>query len=377
MTKPAGQWLQRLLLGAAGDPDQQQWTLHGLSMAPDADGGLTVSARRAEATQLRLTFGAWVAEVEKLTLERLRARWQPGGAPRLDVGHVALQGLKLSVSAALPPEARSVAETAPADRTPPACGKIEMAPLASLSGSLRATITDAALLFDADVTVPIRQGAIDFNAATVEHIGPDSRMGVSRLGLYVDAPNGRSYLYQMGSVPLAGLTLEQRGGLLGVGISDRGSLTLQPFIESLLRQTDGHWSQGWTDQALLLLKRTALRGELSLGDGRLGIDGLEATLQGQAAGRNTLTLTSQSVGNGVIAEMPTLDAVSIALRACGFAVLAGRASADLTARLSLEGEHGRLSLLVERAEADALCVGPQTLQSNSQDPAGDGAPPST
>ena len=34
-----------------------------------------------------------------------------------------------------------------------------------------------------------------FNRVTVEHVGPDSSMGLSPMGLYVDAPNGRNYLY--------------------------------------------------------------------------------------------------------------------------------------------------------------------------------------
>ena len=87
--------------------------------------------------------------------------------------------------------------------------------------------------------MPIRQGQVDFKDATVEHVGPDSRMGVSRLGLYVDAPNGRSYLYQFPSAPVAGVEYERRGALLGPFVTDRGNLRLQEFGEWLLRKPGG------------------------------------------------------------------------------------------------------------------------------------------
>src|SRR5690606_37156900 len=125
------------------------------------------------------------------------------------------------------------------------------------------------LLFDADVTVPIRGGRIDFNYATVEHVGPDSRMGVSKMGVYVDAPNGRSYLYQFAGATVAGVEFEHRGALLGPWVSERGKLRLREFAESMLRQGRGGPGQGLTEQARLLLGRTALSGELRLGEGRV------------------------------------------------------------------------------------------------------------
>ena len=136
------------------------------------------------------------------------------------------------------------------------------------------------MLFDAEVTVPIRHGQIDFNDATVEHVGPDSRMGVSRLGLYVDAPNGRSYLYQFASAPLTGVEFERRGALLSPWVSERGKLRLQPFVEALLRQADGGQSQGLTQQARLLLGRTALAGEVQLSDGLFAVPGMQAQHRG-------------------------------------------------------------------------------------------------
>ena len=117
------------------------------------------------------------------------------------------------------------------------------------------------------MTVPIRDGQIDFNETTVEHVGPDSRMGVSRLGLYVDAPNGRSYVYQFSSVPVAGVEFEQRGPLLGAWVTDRGKLRLQAFGEGLLLQGSGGHGVGFTEQARVMFDRTAVSGDVRLSDG--------------------------------------------------------------------------------------------------------------
>ena len=111
-----------------------------------------------------------------------------------------------------------------------------LAPLADANGEIRAKITDAQLFFDADVTVPIRQGRIDFDDANVAHVGPDSRMGAAPEGIYVNAASGRSYLYQFPQTPMPGVEYERRASLLGPWVPDRGKLDLQPFSEALLRQ---------------------------------------------------------------------------------------------------------------------------------------------
>ena len=87
-----------------------------------------------------------------------------------------------------------------------------------------------------DVTIPVSGGRIDFNRATVEHIGPDSSMGVSRMGVYVDAPNGRTYVYLLSATHVPGAAFERRGGLLSSRVSDRGSIDLQPCAECFLRR---------------------------------------------------------------------------------------------------------------------------------------------
>ncbi|WP_374674851.1 hypothetical protein [Ideonella sp.] len=231
-----------------------------------------------------------------------------------------------------------------------ACADWTLAPLATLAGTLHARITDAHWLFDADVTVPVRDGAVDFDDVAVAHVGPDSRMGVSRLGIYVDAPNGRTYLFQFEQPTLAGVQLEQRSSLLGAWVADRGRLALQPFAESLLRQTArlraGH---GPTEQARQLLGRTALRGDLQLGDGELGGPGLRLRLTGRGEGHNAVGLQAQAVGQGLSVTLAHLRAADLALDLPG-------------ARLSATALHGRLSARVHLAADGAPQVSLQAAE---------------
>jgi hypothetical protein len=229
-----------------------------------------------------------------------------------------------------------------------------LGPLAAADGTIRGEITDAHLLFDADVTVPIRQGQIDFNDATVEHVGPDSRMGVSPLGLYVDAPNGRSYLYQFASAPLAGVEFERRGALLGPWVSERGKLQLQAFGEALLRQAGGGQNLGLTEQTRLLLGRTALSGEMRLSDGRFAVPGVQAHTVGRSEGRNSIRLRSEAVGCGLIVEMAALSARDAVVNWRGAQLDCDETTARLTLQLVAGGPQMRFVIDLENVKVAAL-----------------------
>jgi hypothetical protein len=218
-----------------------------------------------------------------------------------------------------------------------------LTPLAEANGTINAKITDAHLAFDADVTVPIRQGEIDFGDATVEHVGPNSRMGVSRMGVYVDAPNGRSYLFQFPAAPLAGVEYERRGALLGPWITERGKLALQPFVESLLRQAAPGQPLGITGQVRLLLDRIALSGDVRLGDGKVAAPGMHGELVGRAEGRNTVRVGSEAVGRGFRIEIASLLVRGAALDA-GARVTCEEISGSVTLRLFVEGTQVRFAL---------------------------------
>lgn len=323
MSRPFAASIADFVLGLALAPADQEssnrFSLEGLSLRAANEGALEVGVQRVTVASLRVASGPLMLELEHLALHEVAALVRiEGGRPRLQALQAAgaeLSGVKVQApltlsrpSAGEPYALHAHGGTAATgDVTPrqPA-GTWCLGPLGDANGTIRAEIIDAHLLFDADVTVPIREGRIDFNGATVEHVGPDSRMGVSRLGLYVDAPNGRSYLYQFPSAPVAGVEFERRGAMLAPWVTDRGKLWLQPFGEGLLRQCQGAKGSGFTEQARLLFDRTALAGELRLGDGRFVVPGVQGEMAGSAEGRNAVRLHSEAVGRGVTVELASL-----------------------------------------------------------------------
>lgn len=237
---------------------------------------------------------------------------------------------------------------------PAAAGAWSLAPLAAAEGTIRAEIVDAQLLFDADVTVPIRAGEVDLGDASVEHVGPDSRLGVSRLGLYVDAPNGRSYLFQFASAPVDGVEYERRGALLGPWVTDRGRLRLQPFAEWLMRQGGGTPGMTLTQQARQLLARTAVSGEVQLGDGRFAAPGLQADFAGSADGHNKVRIHSDAVGRGLTLELPTFRVRDVVLEQAGQPVRCDEVTGAATLRVTIEDGSFRLALEIARMKVSGL-----------------------
>jgi hypothetical protein len=393
MTIPLASSLVGLALGmkldAADEAASNRLACDGISWTPGDNGQLELRVRKLEAAALRLAAGAMVLELGGVVVHELVAQLRTeAGVPQLvsvnaakvELTAVKLQGLvtvphaaagaaaspPAAGAAAAPPAAGAAASppaagaaaappaagaasappAAGAASAPPAADAWRLDPLGAADGTLRAKITDAMLLFDADVTVPVRHGQIDFNDATVEHVGPDSRMGVSRLGLYVDAPDGRSYLYQFASAPLAGVEFEQRGALLSPWVSERGKLQLQVFAESMLRQglsVQGH-GQGLTEQARVLLGRTALSGEVQLGDGVLAAPGMQVELEGRAQSRNAVGLQSKAVGHGVTAEIASLSARNAAVTSARGQLRCDEIAAKLKLLLASDGAQLRFVL---------------------------------
>lgn len=266
-----------------------------------------------------------------------------------EVTTLELAGVKFHGPLIPPPPAREgVAASGPA------AASWSLGPLAAAEGAIRAEIIDAHLVFDADVTVPIRQGRIHFNDATVEHVGPDSRMGVSRLGIYVDAPNGRSYLYQFPSAPMPGVEYERRGALLGTMVSDRGSLALQAFAEAVLGQLRGGHGLGATEQARMLFDRTAIQGEVRLSDGAFAASGVQGDLAGRAAGHNTVRLHSEAVGRGITVEIDSLSVRNAVLDAGGTQFRCDEITGAMTLRLFVDGSQLRFAFDIARLKLSGL-----------------------
>ena len=315
-------------------------------------GSFKIGIERWEAASLRLASGPLLLDIGRVALHKLvgQVHVETGG-PRL----VSLEAASAELS--------GVKVEGPLVFSPRPTGDWSLAPLAAADGTIRAEIVDAHLLFDADVTVPIRHGQVNFDDANVEHIGPDSRMGVSRLGLYIDAANGRSYLYQFPSTPVAGVEYERRGALLGPWVTDRGGLQVQAFLEGVLRQAREGGGGGVTEQARLLLARTAVSGDVQLGDGRFAAPGVQADLVGRADGRNGVRLHSEAVGRGFTLEMASLSVRDAVLRWGTMQVGCGQLTAALTLRLSLED--GKLRFAFDLANVKLSGLGPATKEAGA------------
>ncbi|MEJ8836827.1 hypothetical protein [Ramlibacter sp. AN1133] len=355
-------------LGSSEPDAGNRFSLDGLTLGPATEGGREIGIRRFEATSLRLAAGALALEVGRLALYKLVGQVRTdAGRPRLSglrAANAELSGVKAQGLLMLPtpatgglhaPPAPAGAQAATATPTTEIAGSPwSLGPLAGAEGSLQAKIVDAQLLFDADVTVPMRQGQIDFNDASVEHVGPDSRMGVSRMGLYVDAPNGRSYLYQFPATPVGGVEYERRGALLGPFVSDRGKLRLREFAEGLLRQSRAGLALGFTEQARLLFGRTALRGDLQLGDGTFCAPGVRAEMAGRAEGRNAVRVHSEAVGRGLTLEIPSLSLRHAVLTGRGTHLECDEVTGSLTLRLFIDNAQPRFAFELANAQVTGL-----------------------
>ncbi|MBC5782344.1 hypothetical protein H8N03_05265 [Ramlibacter sp. USB13] len=345
--------LLNFVLGSAGGDAANRVTFEGLSSRFTDDGALGIAIRKVEAASLRIASGPLVVEVGQLALHQVALLVRvEGGRPRIERVEAAsaeLSGVK--VDGPLPDAAaRAAVQADPCAWT--------LAPLAAAEGTLRAEIVDAHLLFDANVKVPIRHGGVDFNEASVEHVGPDSRMGVSRMGVYVDAPNGRSYLYQFPSTPVAGVEYERRGALLGPwAVTQRGKLQLQPFLEGLLRQGRGHGTAGLTDPARQLFDRTSVSGHVQLGDGHLTLPGVEAEMGGSSEGRNTVRLHSKAVGRELTVEIAGLSVRNVVARVGALKGRCREVAGDVTLRVFVEGTQLRLAVTVPALKLSALHLG--------------------
>ena len=322
----------------------------GVSLALEPDGTRQLRIERIELRDLKLQTPLGEVRAARATLSnlmlRLRAAPQAGGP--LD----ALEGLTVGE---LRVEGASVEPPAMPLRAaggPHRAWRLE--PLASLEGSLHADITDAAWVFDADVTIPITRGRIDFNRATVEHVGPDSSMGISRMGIYVDAPNGRTYLYLLSATHVPGASFERRGALLPAWTGDRGSIDLRPFVEGFISGVPlGAPATGTRD----MLARTRMSAELRLGNGVIGDDRDRVVLAGREQGKNRIELSSAASGAVIVFRMPELAAGESNFRLFGRAVSTGALSATLSVQLKDLREAPSMSASITELTLQHIVIG--------------------
>jgi len=305
----------------------------------------TSSSSPASVRLGRLAFErlAWQSGPAEASIARLELVDATGTVSSLRAARAHLHGVEITL------QNFGAARTNSASVRPkPATWRLE--PLEGLEGRIEALITDAHWVLDADVTVPIEDGRIDFNRVAVEHLGPDSSMGLSPMGLYVDAPNGRTHLYLLSATHVPGARFERRDSLIGARMADRGALELRPLVEGLLSgMTLGSPARDAQSQ----LDRTRLSGTLQLGDGALGADRDEITLAGRAQGRNRITLAAEVVGREVTAQLPEFSASGARLEALGKRVTCGAITAAL--RITLARQSVRL--LADEISVADLAIG--------------------
>ena len=341
----------------------------------DAADGARWHGVEAGGLALQASDGELRVQVDRLVMRDLRVR---AGPATIAIARLALSGATLRLAtppAPAPAELRGASadelqlegmevEIARGSHGPPAeRGTPCVEALSGLEGELRAYITDATWLLDAEIIVPLQRGRIDFNRVAVEHVGPNSSMGISRDSIHVEAPNlGRTDLFVFNRADIPGARYERRGGLFS-RTADRGQLDLPAFIAAWLQappdQPLGRSARGDVDATL---GRTRLTGELRLGDGALGLEHRHLVLTGAAQGRNRVALSAAVLGHKLGLRIQDLAASASTLALFGLAGTTGALSATLEVHAT--GMHrqardtdGPLTLTVERLKVARVALG--------------------
>ncbi|WP_280150578.1 hypothetical protein [Piscinibacter sp. XHJ-5] len=346
----------QIVVDTAGGPRWNGLEVSGFALRAAADGELRAEVDRLQLRDLRVQAGPASLAVAKAALEGvvLRLAMPRAGAPLALLGAQAqslqLEGVEIEVARG------SHGPGAPRSG-------LRLDALGGLDGELHAYVTDAAWVLDADITVPLQRGRIDFNRVVVDHVGPNSSMGISRNSIHVDAPNlGRTDLFVFTAPEIPGATYEKRGGLFS-RVADRGQLDLPAFIAAWLQapadQPLGGSARGDIDATL---GRTRLTGELRLGDGALGLERQHLVLDGAAQGRNRVVLSAAVLDHKLGLRVQDLAAIASRFELFGQAGSTGPVSATL--EMHATGLHrqrrdtdGPLTLTVERLNMGRLVLG--------------------
>ncbi|HET9642174.1 MAG TPA: hypothetical protein VFP68_02165 [Burkholderiaceae bacterium] len=230
--------------------------------------------------------------------------------------------------------------------------------VAGADGRLDTHIADAAWVIDADVALPINQGRIDFDRVVVEHVGPNSAMGISRGGLYVDAPRlGRSYLVLFTADDVPGAEFEQRSEGGSRRVLHRGRLDIAALLEALLSTPTLGRAASAKVQAQI--DRTWLAGEVRLGDGMLGTEGNHLVLTGRGEDMNVMSVSAAALSELLDIGLRRLRASSATATLAGSALTCDAVNADLEVRVrGLKGDLSRMtgSAKIGRLELQKLRV---------------------
>jgi hypothetical protein len=186
-------------------------------------------------------------------------------------------------------------------------GPLRLEPLAKLDGAVRAYITDALWFVDAEIAVPIVDGRIDFNRVTVDHIGPNSTMGIDARGIYIEAPHRQRVRLLEFAPNLPGIANDApRRRFFG---RERGALDVRPFMEAALAADTSTPAAHFADRKLAeALQRTRLNADLTLGNGVLGTAAQHIVLATRGQERNLISISAARLEAGLSIAVPGLIA---------------------------------------------------------------------
>lgn len=292
----------------------------GASLRGLADGSVQVAVDRAELRSVKFSLPAGRGVAARVTVQDALLRLGPSASgPSFDLlglraADVQLEGIELEL-----------------DHRPGgmAAGGWRFDALDALDGQLRVFIRDAAWVVDADITVPLAAGRLDFDDVVVDHVGPNSSMGISRNSIYIDAPNsvGRTDLYRFTAPSVPGAQFESRGG---GRVTDRGSIDFKEFLEAMLAApSEQPFGAVGSREVEVMLDRTKLSGELRLGDGAIGSTRHHVALSGRDQGRNRIGLTAAVLGQRLVVRVPDLSASGAGFELFGHAGRCGAITGNL------------------------------------------------
>ncbi len=333
---------------SAANPDSATADDSGPSPRPGLTHGVEIGALETAGLTLRaMADSTIVATARRVTVRQVRARTQAGA---IDIATAVLTDVRARLSAfplAQPPELLEL--SADQVRVEGMNGVINMMPpvratrsravlvdaIAGLDGEVRAFVTDALWIIDAEIVAPIVRGLIDFNRVIVEHVGPNSTMSVGPTSIHVDAPHrARIELLAFGARPVPGVSLHNADVSARTRARDRGCLELAPFIQSVFASAADQPIARLTDSRLRdALRRTRLSGELRMGDGSLGTGTHHVVLTGRDGSRNRIELSSLAVGQRLIVRAPQFAAASAVFAVSDMTLTTGTVSAALEVHL--------------------------------------------
>jgi hypothetical protein len=322
----------------------------GVALAVAPDGTLALTAGRVVARGVRLRSARVTVDVAGVTLDGVSARLAPAAAAptlqSLAVEEMAIEDLHAGLAWSPPRDAGAA---------------LALDALAELEGLVRAYVTDALWIVDAEVVVPIAGGAIDFNAVEIEHVGPNSTLGISASGIHVQAPGQVRMDVVTFTAPPPGASFAAPSRF-PFGAGDRGRLDLVPFLRALLEAPPDAPLARPTDAGIAgALRRTRVAGELHLGDGTLAHGAQRVELAGRAGGTNRVTLDSTSLAERIVICVPQLLASAATLTAAGRDLRASSLSAAVEAHVlgaAARADGPGVLLSVARAALRDVVVGP-------------------